>query len=256
MGERAHYAIAGDSRLFYSHSGAITMFDDLSAGPRHALALVRGLRQVEHWMDDVWCEAAAVIDPARQDLLFFTWHLDGVADRAARLAGLRGAWPGWRVRWAYGGVEEVAASVGVDPLTLRSARTPVEALHPPIDEFPEEGKCVLTIRGEDGALRGYSLYHEFCEPMWAGPALLELAAALTPVPGRGVESHDDTGPEFGLHVDVARREVGFWTAVTFKGALDEVAACWPGWLVEFWEDRHEEQTRRCGEDFAMFPFDD
>lgn len=257
MGDRANYAIAGDDgwELFYSHFGAVSLLTDLAAGPERAIAFVREQRPVEHWLDDIWCEGAAAIDPANQVVLLFTWHHDGVTDRKRRLAEIRAAWPGWQIRWAYGGVEDVVAHLGIDRLSVRTERKPIDKLTPVFEEYPQDGLFVLTIRHEDGMLRGYSLFHEFGEPIWAGPALIDMAAGLTPVPGRGVMSEDDTGPDFGSHLDVARREAGFWTAGSFRGSLDDVVRCWPGWRVEFWEDRHEEQTRRCGAGFAMFPFE-
>lgn len=71
------------------------------------MSFVRRQQQVEHWLDDAWCEGAAVIDPVDHVLLLFTWHHDGVADRARHLARIRSAWQGWQVRWAYGGVEDL-----------------------------------------------------------------------------------------------------------------------------------------------------
>lgn len=254
MGQRANYAIVGEAGLYYSNAAAVSLLRDFAAGPGEAMAFVRAQRPVEHWLDDVWCEGAAVIDPVHQVLLLFTWHHNGTADRARRLAGVRAAWPGWEVRWAYAGIEDVVAYLGLDRLSVRTEIDQVTALHLPPPEYAEDATCVLTIRHEDGTLRGYSVYHEFCEPVRAGSGLLDMAAPLTPVRGRGVLSGSDVGPTCGVHLDVARREVGFWTTETFKGSLDDIAACWPGWRFEFWEDRHAEHTKRCGDDFEMFPF--
>ncbi|MET9228179.1 hypothetical protein [Lentzea sp. NPDC003310] len=88
------------------------------------------------------------------------------------------------------------------------------------------------------------------------PALLDALAGRTPVTGWERLSEWDVGPELGLHLDVARREFGFWTAAVFYGTVDEIAACWPGRQVEFWEDRHEEHALRWGSAFRMHRFEE
>lgn len=195
-----------------------------------------------------------LIDLPREVLLLFTWHHGGVAHRTTWLDQLKEAWPGWEIRWAYGGVEDVAAYVGVDRKHVRTEREPIERLvNDHLLDYPDDGDFVITIR-EGGTLRGYSACAQHCDLPWAGPKLIDLARGLTPTPGRGRYSESDTGPESGVHIDVDQREIGVWTVAPILGTVEELAACWPGWTFEFWEDRHTEQTRRCGEDFPMFPW--
>ncbi|MFJ6669739.1 hypothetical protein ACIQMJ_01370 [Actinosynnema sp. NPDC091369] len=255
MGSRANHVIVGNDgvEVFYSHGGAVGLLDELARGP-DVVERFRAGQVVDEWLDDVWCEGAALVDLVDRVLLHFTWHHDGVADRARKLAAIRDAWPGWDVRWAYGGLEDVVAYLGVDRLTVRTEREEVETLNGPHEDFPQDAGCVITVRDADGVLRGYSVHHQFGEPLWAGPRLLHLVEPLTPVSGRGPLSSDDPGPDLGVHVDVARREVGCWTGGTVKGSVEEVAEAWPGWRFEFWEDRHEEQARRCAGEFEVFPF--
>ncbi len=145
----------------------------------------------------------------------------------------------------------LVAHLGIDRLTVRTERHR-PALRPGATDHLDLTTCLLTVRDGD-ALRAYRVTHLFCEPLWAGPDLLDVLAAERTVSGWERSSKDDQGPDLGLHFDLARRELGFWTAATYRGSPADVAACWPGWRVEFWEDRHEEHTRRCGADFAVFP---
>ncbi|MFJ8963693.1 hypothetical protein ACIRG5_30320 [Lentzea sp. NPDC102401] len=257
MGSRANYVIADERgwELYFDNGGAVPLLETFAEGPAEMIEYVREERRVEHWLDDVWCEGAALIDIVNHLLLLFTWHHDGVDDRARRLAAIRSAWPGWQIRWAYGGLEDVVAYLGIDRATVRAEERPQPVLRPGPIELLENSNTLVTIRQPDGALHGHRLHHLQCEPLWAGPGLLDSLAVLIPVSGWERLTKDDDGPELGLHFDLTTREFGFWTAATFNGTVDEIAARWPDWRVEFWEDRHEEQTLRCGAGFRMFPFE-
>lgn len=53
-------------------------------------------------------------------------------------------------------------------------------------------------------------------------------------------------PESGIHVDVPNKTLGVWVTNPVPGLLRWLPRLWPGWRAEFWEDRYEEQLRRCG----------
>lgn len=225
MGERANYAIvdADGLRLYASRVGALTLLDDLA---RHQIDTSTPVTQ---WYDDVWCEGAVVVDQTNQTLLLFTWHHDGVEDRAQKLAAIAKAWPGWRLRWAYEGIEQIVEHVGGDRREVRTDHDRTEGSWGPCDEFPEEVNFLLTIDEHE-----HWLHHELNEPVWAGPALLDVR--VTRQRGRHADS--------GLHLDTRNRTAGFWTTVAIRGSLADLAARWPGWTFEFWEDRHAEQRDR------------
>ncbi|HEY8480553.1 MAG TPA: hypothetical protein VIL71_12040 [Spirillospora sp.] len=52
-------------------------------------------------------------------------------------------------------------------------------------------------------------------------------------------------PVSGLHVDVPARTAGVWVGTSCTGLVPALDELWPGWRVEFWEDRYEEQLARC-----------
>ncbi|MFD4641960.1 hypothetical protein ACFWN2_31970 [Lentzea sp. NPDC058436] len=255
MGSRANYAIVDERgwELYFSNGGAEPLLGTFAGGPARVIEEVRDEQPVEEWLDDVWCEGAALIDSVNHVLLLFTWHHDGVDDRARRLAAIRSSWPGWRIRWAYGGIEDLVAYLGLDRALVRAGDRPEPVLRE-VGEPPEITNTLVTVRQEDGSVLGHRLCHLRCEPLWAGHGLLDSLATWTPVRAWDRLTADDLGPELGLHVDVANRELGFWTAANFTGTVEEIAARWPGWRVEFWEDRHEEQALRCGNEFRTFPF--
>ncbi|GHH63057.1 hypothetical protein [Lentzea cavernae] len=256
MGSRADYVIVDERgwELHFSNGGAELLLSTLADGPADMIEVVRGEQRAEHWLDEVWCEGAALMDTVNHVLLLFTWHHDGVDDRARRLAAIRAAWTGWEVRWAYGGIGDVVAHLGLDRALVRAGDRPHPVLREGDGDPPEITNTLVTIRQADGSVLGHRLCHLHCEPLWAGPGLLDSLATWTPVRAWDRLSPDDPGPELGLHLEVANREFGFWTAASFTGTVEEITARWPGWKVEFWEDRHQEQALRCGADFRTYPF--
>ena len=73
MGHRANLIVvrAGGYDLYYSHWAANTLPRDLFWGPAHALAFARAQRPADDWLDDVWAEGGAVIDPGARVLRLF-----------------------------------------------------------------------------------------------------------------------------------------------------------------------------------------
>ena len=54
-----------------------------------------------------------------------------------------------------------------------------------------------------------------------------------------------TIPEGGLHIDVPRKALGAWQTADTMGIFQALPQLWDGWQAECWEDRFEEQVRRC-----------
>lgn len=74
-------------------------------------------------MDDDWAEGGALIDQVRCVLTFYGDTGDRLTIPARRLLLLllRWRWPHWRVEWAYDGIGDLAAAVGVDRSVVRAA---------------------------------------------------------------------------------------------------------------------------------------
>ncbi|MCO5994806.1 hypothetical protein [Actinoallomurus rhizosphaericola] len=106
---------------------------------------------------------------------------------------------------------------------------------------------LVTVRDETGRLTVYPFDWADDHSAWQGPALLDRLPA-----GGLAEVTLPVIPEGGLHVDVRSRTAGAWTIESVPGLLPALPDLWPGWRVEFWEDRYEEQARRCG-DAVTFP---
>ncbi|MFD9487469.1 hypothetical protein ACFWBX_26580 [Streptomyces sp. NPDC059991] len=238
--------------LYESRFGAVGLDLDLLAGPEVVLPFLRAHDRARHgWRDDTRCEGAVLVDPHRRVLLAFA--SDGpttcMRHRAAALDLLRHAWPGWQLRWTYDGPAELRAYLGLDPGAVRDPRGEVyagAALAPGDEELAEDDPLATVVTV--GAGRCHLVAATADHPVAEGPALLER---LDSAPEHG---RCELAVLSGLHVDPARRRVGWWLLGAQAGAY-EMASRWPGWTVEFWQDRWQEQTRAAGDRFAPPPAD-
>ncbi|MFJ3632169.1 hypothetical protein [Streptomyces sp. NPDC090112] len=245
MGNRATFVIAGPegyTRHRSSH-GAVDLDLDLLAGPQVVIPYLRAHTPEDSWYPDDMVEAGVLADPFRRLLLVFAWEgpVASLRTRAAGLELLRLAWPGWEVRWLYDGQSGLRTHLGLGPQESGAAVLPGPALEPDDEELadPDPLVAVVTV----GADRCHVLADINDHPVEEGPALLDR---MRDAPDHG---RHRLRADAGIHVDPARRRVGWWlnTARSHAGTVGER---WPGWTVEFWEDRWEEHERVSGGRFA------
>lgn len=244
VAERANYVIVdgGAIELYYARSGACDLDLDLVAGPDAALRQIRRRgRPTDHLLDRVWCEAAAFIDPGRRVLAIFTWHCEGYAHRAALRAVLAETWPGWDIRWAYGGIEEIATQVGrpVQPYDRSGSRPSLAAVDPADPAELDECNLLVTVVEPDRSSRAYAMWTDVNDAFWSGPAMpamLPESALVTELPRL---------PESGLHLDPSARTAAIWTTLELAGLARDWPRHWPGWRCEFHQDSYETQLAAC-----------
>ena len=215
----------------------------LALGPDPALAVVRSFPvwKRQEWQSESVCEAGALIDLDDKHLLFF---LD--ADYGKRLAALdayRRTWPGWTIGWAYNGIADVTDALGLDRTVLD--RDPWDDAdlfrwgRADPDEPPHLSYLVTV--GDTP----YGLDSWAARPWQIGPDLLDQLAGL-PQPSTWPEM-----PRGGLHLDPAARRAAVWSIDRVLGLADRFAERWPGWTLEFWQDRYQEQELRCAGAFRF-----
>ncbi|MFI9809175.1 hypothetical protein ACIHEJ_33340 [Streptomyces sp. NPDC052301] len=114
MGARAQYVVVenGTWQRYCSHCAAHRVVDDLLPGPVAATRCFRANREIDEWLDDTWCEGAALVDHDRRILLWFAFA-DGWADHLAARAVLARTWPGWDVRFAHDGMGDLTHHLGL-----------------------------------------------------------------------------------------------------------------------------------------------
>ncbi|MFB6878858.1 hypothetical protein [Streptomyces sp. NPDC056323] len=254
MGDRANFVVvreSGEYELYLSRFGAMGIDLDLLAGPAEALSMVRHLKAADWWLDDVHCQGAALIDLGRKVLMLFAWEGPSteMRHRAATLELLQEAWVGWDVRWMYDGPAELRTYLGLDPEHVRARESGLAVgplLEPDDEELtdPEPMVAVVTV----GTEHCYVLANINDHPVREGAALLDRLAGG---PEHGV---CQASADAGIHVEPLRRRVGWWVLGASAEAY-EMPQRWPGWTVEFWQDRWEEHVLSAPGRFSPPPVD-
>jgi hypothetical protein len=240
MGNRANLVIVenGQWQLHYSHWAGCRMLDALAFGPDFAVHYIRSHRLCakDEWTDPVWADGGALVDLDERRLLFFGDELmTTMPERRAMLGVLALTWPDYSVGWAYGGTDELVAYLDAD--RRWNLGRPGQALK---RARGLDGLCqVASVVGVRGTVRLWPLWWG-CSAAWQGPSMVDA------LPGKGlVRMRRRMIPESGVHVDVLNRTVGVWVTSEARGIFDALPDRWPDWRIECWDDRYEEQIRRC-----------
>ncbi|MFF5662365.1 MULTISPECIES: hypothetical protein [Streptomyces] len=247
MEARAQYAVVenGAWQRYFSHWAAGRVVDDLLPGPAAATRCFRAQRKIEEWLDDVWCEGAALVDHDRRVLLWFGFA-DSWADHRAARAVLARTWPGWDDRFAHDGMGDLTHHLGIGR-DLTRAPGWFETFQPV--EFAggesTEPWSVVSLRLPDESVRAWGSAWEPIEHLACGPALIDLlpASPATPAP--------TDMPYGGVHFDPRARTVSLWAVQTVTGVHDRPLPDWDGWTLDFHGDDHTRQAAVLPADFAF-----
>ncbi|MFJ4626619.1 hypothetical protein [Streptomyces sp. NPDC088847] len=247
MGARAQYVVVenGTWQRYYSHWAANRVADDLLPGPAAATRCFRANREIDEWLDDVWCEGAALVDHDRRVLLWFA-YVDSWADHLAARAVLARTWPGWDVRFAHDGLGDLTHHLGIGRDLTRSPGW-FETFEPsgfPYTEYAEPSS-VVSLRLPDGSVRAWGSDWEPIDHLAGGPRLIDLIVASPPTP-----TLTDM-PDGGVHFDPQTRTVSLWAVGTVAGIHDWPLPRWENWTLDFRGDDH---THQAGLLPADFPF--
>jgi len=104
MGQRANLIVGqqGRWRLYYDHWCANRLDVELFWGPEPARRFIEQFDAVDEsrWLDEVWCEGAAVPDLDDRVLVFFGGEdiIGDITLRRTHLSLMRDMWPGWQIK--------------------------------------------------------------------------------------------------------------------------------------------------------------
>ncbi|MET8786485.1 hypothetical protein [Streptomyces sp. NPDC004589] len=247
MGARAQYVVVenGTWKRYFSHWAANRVVDDLLPGPAAATRCFRADREIDEWLDDVWCEGAALVDHDRRSLLWFAFA-DSWADHVAARAVLARTWPGWDVRFAHDGMGDLTHHLGFGRDLTRSPGW-FETFEPSWYADPEDSEpwSVVSVRLSDGSVCAWGSGREPIEHLTNSPGLIDLIVASPATPPL------TDMPYGGIHFDPQARSVSLWAVQTAVGVHDWPLPGWENWDLEFRGDDH---THQAGLLPADFPF--
>ncbi len=251
MGDRANYAIreGGQIELFYGQFGASAFLADIFWGPETCEAMIREQGESDHWLDDVFGEAAIAMCKDTKKVAFYDmrYSLDTL-QLAAKL--MRELWPGWRVG-AVRYVSGVAATIGVD---LRERERPSTFFVSDLGDLEQVCQPSLMQLALIEVVRGGQRERRMIEtplhtPLWHGPRLLEAVRFLPTI----AEVRAGFASRFDRHGEpralLADRDGGIATIDVDRKTLDvtylpcsgaafaygftgAAAERWPGWTVK------------------------
>jgi hypothetical protein len=247
MGSRAQYVVVknGAWRRYTSRWGANRLVGDLLAGPAAATRCLRAIDETDTWLDDVWCEGAALVDHDRRVLLWYCF-LDSWADHLAARRVLTRTWPGWEVRFAHAGLGELTHHLGLGRDLVRPAGW-FEAQEPfwYSEEESTEPWSVLSLRLADGQVAAWGSGGEVIEQLACGSGLIDLLLRAAPTP------RPTAMPYGGVHFDPEARSVEAWAVETVVGIDAWPLPGWEGWTLDFHGDDHSGQAALLPEDFQL-----
>jgi hypothetical protein len=259
VGQRANLIVVtgpGTYQLHYTHWHASSLDRDLFWSPAEALDFILRQRSVEDgadWLDDVWAEGGAVLDPSARELLWFGGE-DILYDAPLRrvhqaLMGL--LWPGWRLTWASEGIADLARRVGkpVDEVLAEREQTRPATLGRPAE--PSWIRTLVSRRDTRGELGFFASLTTPANLVLTGPALCAEMDQLGGEASFDWAARSPTFPDGGLHIDERARRVELWMAATLADAGRRMAAAWPGWTTTFHGDRFERQLELPGVRFPQ-----
>ncbi|MFF3559440.1 hypothetical protein ACFYXS_05290 [Streptomyces sp. NPDC002574] len=247
MGARAQYVVVenGAWKRYYSHWGANRVVDDLLPGPDAATRCFRANREIDEWLDDVWCEGAALVDHDRRILLWFA-DCGGWADHLAACAVVARTWPGWDLRFAYDGMGALTHHLGLGRDLTREPGW-FETFEPAgfaDTEYPNPSS-VVSLRLPDGSVRAWGSDWEPIEQLASGPGLIDLLAATPATPALTDMPHG------GVHFDPQARTVSLWAVRTVVGIHHWPLPRWENWVLDFHGADHSQQAGLLPPDFPF-----
>ena len=235
----------GAWQRYYSHWAANRVVDDLLPGPVAATRCFRANREIDEWLDDVWCEGAALVDHDRRILLWFAFA-DSWADHVAARAVLARTWPGWDVRFAHDGMGDLTHHLGLGR-DLTRAPGWFETFEPSGFAGTEhtEPCSVASLRLPDGSVRAWGSDWEPIEHLAAGPGLIDLLATSPATPALTDMPHG------GVHFDPQTRTLSLWAVQNAAGIHNWPLPGWENWVLDFRGDDHTQQAGLLPSDFPF-----
>ncbi|WP_028778901.1 hypothetical protein [Shimazuella kribbensis] len=252
MGHRANLIIVTESsyELYYSH-WSLSLPVDMFWGPDYAIRYIREheRRENDHWLDDVWAEGGALVDPQQKVMMLFGGEsLDqDMLLLDTYLSLIQEVWEGWEVRWAYNGILEIADYVGF-PRTLLESESNIPAKTEPLSLKAPTNKSQIESAGsiitKDGETRIFPLTQFVNYYLIHGEHLLQVAETEEALEHFVYADWSAIFPESGFHIDVHQKTIHYWSLFHDFHSEDmhqKILQMWPNWNVIYEKKNYQKQ---------------
>ncbi len=250
MGDRAHLYVIKDGKgqLYYDHWSAIWLDVDLFWGPEETLQYVEQIPCEENtngWMDNVWCDGAALIDYDKRNLIFFCSEecADIIPWRRIHLAMMKLNWPNWNVEWAYKGLLSITDYLnlpGEDFAEEFEVGSIGKDFFPCENYDPELHTVLISKSSKSDGLQAWLVFCGFND-LAVGPTIFEEARNHKSVLPTSINIEEMHG---GLHADFEEKKLYIWWGYIELGEeLESIKSYWPGWEVICLWDIYEDHLK-------------
>ncbi len=248
MGQRCNLAIleGGQFELYYDHWAANRLDVELFWGPEIARAFIKQRDpDPNSWLDDRWCEGGCVLDFDTKHLLWYGGEsvLYGAGENLTHHELMINQWPGWQIEWAYDGIFQFAAKLGVSRETVASDRRyDIEPLsYPRITRGPlgtfyyTDGVISYSSSGKSGYATVNNNQFSLLNAALTKETLLAFVDGFPheKFQKQRLEDKDWPGFEWGAHFDFDQRRIDFWYPNPTPGFPDAVKARWGTFSIQF-----------------------
>ena len=253
MGQRANLIIVenGKYELYYDHWCANSLDSYLFWGPEEVVSFIRKHDPEKgYWLNDIWCEGAALVDLDNKKLLFFGGEdiLYDIPQRKIYLELLAEMWKGYEIKWAYRGIVDLAKYIGYDWKSLMDrTETKKCSIENSLDsDGGDYITGVLSIADKDNTVKIFPLFSYensllFCDSRKVTEYLNKLQDRSKLFEEKRYE--DCSFPSYGMHIDMGKKTMFFWDGDTSNvNYYDKTADFWNGWKTHYFYDDYQKHA--------------
>lgn len=251
MGARANLIIVTNNNyeIYYDHWGANQIEQYIFWGEKETVKFFRSHEKNDksNWLDNVWCEGAALIDLDKKVLLFF-----GGEDieyeiqlRKVYMDLIKYNYEGYDIKWAHNGIVDLAEYVHENKELVYDNTADInfninsaEKMFTNVDDCP----CnIITIKGKDEKIEIVKNNSYELEWIFLGEKLFEIFNKFKSNKVLDL-SKENEFPLSGVHFDIINKSIYLWKAKS-DFDLEKLKSVWINWKVYNLLDNYEEHVK-------------
>lgn len=238
MGQRANLIILQNDKyeLYYNHWCANTLPHEMFWGEQYAVPYIRMQKRVDDsdWLDDVWAEGGVVVDLDRKCLLLYGGEdiLYDIPLRNLFLRLMTALWQGWKIKWAFEGIAEMADYVGYTREKVIAARKEERAnctFYPPDEKKWMD--LIASVAFASNQVRLFPLEGQVEPYLLAGSDVIDPVNHSSGYETFNIGEWTKRFPCGGFHIDIVNRRFSYWDAYIRVHSNQTIQSRWPGWEI-------------------------